>query len=299
MKKCIYSIILCFVLFSCSSDKNADRAAETGKVNVAQAGRADLNTKYSLEIVPAKADRNATLTAIPRGFKFSGDDIEWFVNDALAGKGQTFRTKDAHRGDVVKAKTMASGKDVLSNLIQIGNTPPELTKVKLMPEVCRPGDVMYVDAEAKDIDGDSTTILYEWTKNGQPAGTANAIEGNIKRGDKIIVKVTPSDGESQGQSITLTTEVRNMPPTIVDHNKFGFDGNLWTYQVKASDPDGDPLAYTLKDGPKGMSINADSGLVTWHVPGDFTGNTSFTVIVKDGHGGEASYTGKVIITSER
>jgi hypothetical protein len=158
---------------------------------------------------------------------------------------------------------------------------------------------MYVDAEAKDDDGDSATVLYEWTKNGQPAGAGKVIEGEVKRGDKITVKVTPFDGEDHGRAITVATEVRNMPPAIVDHNTFDFDGKVWTYQVKASDADGDPLSYSLSVAPQGMTIDPDSGRVTWIVPYDFRGKTSFTVAVKDGHGGEASYTARVRITEEK
>jgi hypothetical protein len=73
---------------------------------------------------------------------------------------------------------------------------------------------------------------------------------------------------------------------------------VWTYQVKASDPDGDQLTYALSVAPQGMIIDPDTGRVTWTVPYDFRGKTSFTVVVKDGQGGEASYTAKVRITDE-
>ena len=39
-----------------------------------------------------------------------------------------------------------------------------------------------------------------------------------------------------------------------------------------------------------MTIDPNSGLMTWHVPEDFTGKTSCIAVVKDGHGGEANYT---------
>jgi hypothetical protein len=200
---------------------------------------------------------------------------------------------------LVKAKAVVNGTEVLSNAIQIRNTPPELTKVKLMPEVFKPGDEMYVDAAANDDDGDSTTILYAWTRNGEPAGAEKAIEGGVKRGDKITVTVTPFDGEDQGKAITVATEVRNMPPAIVNQTKFDFDGKTWTYQVKASDPDGDPLSYSLSVAPQGMTIDPHTGHVTWVVPDDFRGKTTFTVLVKDGHGGEATYTARVNITEEK
>jgi hypothetical protein len=294
-------ILLLLLSFSCSPEKAAERKAADRAVTPPPAAVAGVDSagRYSLEVIPATADRNATLTAIPRGFRSPGDDIEWLVNDGLSAKGQTFRTKDVLRGDLVKAKAVVNGKEVMSNVIQIKNTPPELTKVKLMPEVFKPGDEMYVDAEAKDDDGDSATVLYEWTKNGQPAGDGKVIEGQVKRGDKISVKVTPFDGEEKGRPITVATEVRNMPPAIEAHNNFNFDGKVWTYQVKASDADGDPLAYSLSVAPQGMTIDPGTGRVTWIVPEEFRGKTSFTVVVKDGQGGEASYTAKVSITEEK
>ena len=41
---------------------------------------------------------------------------------------------------------------------------PELTSIKIMPEIFKAGDTLYVDVVGSDIDGDEVTILYEWTK---------------------------------------------------------------------------------------------------------------------------------------
>jgi YD repeat-containing protein len=42
-----------------------------------------------------------------------------------------------------------------------------------------------------------------------------------------------------------------------------FAGQLYTYDVEASDPDGDSLTYSLKVAPDGMSIDPVSGLIQW------------------------------------
>ena len=42
---------------------------------------------------------------------------------------------------------------------------------------------------------------------------------------------------------------------IVDHKNFNFDGKIYTYQVKATDPDEDKLTYSLKSAPAGMTID--------------------------------------------
>ena len=296
MKKCISLILFLLLLFSCSSEKNADKSVKTGAATPAQTVKADSSAQYSLELVPEDCDCNSTLAIIPHGFSYSDlKDIEWLVNGSPVAKGPTFKAAGTARGSSVQAKAIVKGREILSNIIQIKNTPPELTKVKLMPEIFKAGDEVYVDAAAKDVDGDEATVLYEWTKNGEPAGTGKAIEGQVKRGDKITVKVTPFDGEARGLPITLKSEIGNMPPSITEHNKFNFDGKVWTYQVKATDPDGDTLTYTLNSAPQGMKIDQNSGLITWPVPNEFRGQTAFTATVKDGHGGEASYTAKVTI----
>ena len=122
------------------------------------------------------------------------------------------------------------------------------------------------------------------TKNGEPAGNTKTIASSIKGGDKISVKITPFDGEAYGKPITLLREIGNMPPMIEEDIKHIFDGKVFTGQIKASDPDGDALTYSIKSGPQGMTIDS-SGLIKWSVPPGFKGKTPVTVSVSDNHGG--------------
>lgn len=168
------------------------------------------------------------------------------------------------------------------------NTPPEISRLKFMPEVFKPGDSLYLEAEAKDADGDPVSILYEWAKNNEPAGNTEKLAAHIKRGDRISVKVTPFDGKDHGRPVVLQREIRNMPPAITEEKQHSLENDLFTYQVRASDPDGDSLAYSIKTGPPGLSIDTKTGLVRWKVPPDFKGNAPFTVSVSDGHSGDAT-----------
>jgi len=167
------------------------------------------------------------------------------------------------------------------------NTLPELSRVKILPEVFKPGDSLYVEAAASDADGDDVTILYEWAKDSEPAGINKQIDAPVKRGDKVSIKLTPYDGKDYGKSIVLRREIGNLPPMIVEHKRFTFDGNVYAYQVNATDPDSDPLTYSLKTAPAGMTIEKITGLIKWDVPQDFKGKTEIVIVVSDGHGGEA------------
>ncbi|MEW6601705.1 MAG: putative Ig domain-containing protein, partial [Nitrospirota bacterium] len=179
---------------------------------------------------------------------------------------------------------------------QTENNPPKLGNVKIMPEVFRTGDRLYVDVTVSDVDGDDVTVNYEWTLNGEPAGSAREIDAEIKRGDRLSVKITPYDGELYGRTITLKREIGNTPPVIEENKSFVFDGKTYTIQIMASDPDGDDLTYSLKTAPEGMSIDS-AGLITWNVPSEFKGKAPVAVSVADGNGGQAEVNFTITITT--
>jgi hypothetical protein len=120
----------------------------------------------------------------------------------------------------------------------------------------------------------------------------------FRRGDKLSVKATPDDGKIKGASLTLVVSIANASPVMKGvPEPFRLDGNMYTYQMKATDPDGDELTYTLKEAPDGMTIDPKKGFIQWKVPPDFTGTSSHTVSVTDGHGGETTGTFTLEITS--
>ncbi len=245
---------------------------------------------YSLTIIPDNATRNSTLQVIAQGFKLSDAKIEWLLNGypTTSGSSPQFDAKETQKGDKVQVKAIVQGKELMSNIIEIRNAPPEITRVKILPEVFKPGDTLSVEVSGNDADGDEVTISYEWTKNGEPAGNGKRLEVPVKRGDKIAVRITPFDGELNGSAVVLNREIKNMPPMIVEDNKFRFDGNIYTHQVKATDPDGDVLTYSLKVAPAGMTINSSTGLIQWNTPQDLNKKIPITVSVTDGNGGETS-----------
>ena len=167
------------------------------------------------------------------------------------------------------------------------NHAPIVEKARLQLETVNNNDIIKVIASGVDKDNDAVTLGYEWFKNGEPAGSGDTIS-EFKRGDKLSVKITPFDGKDYGPPKILSIEISNSTPKITETKAIKFDGNTYIGQIKATDPDGDPLTYSLKSAPPGMSIDSSTGLIKWDVPPDFMGKASFTVSVADGHGGEAS-----------
>ena len=296
------------ILLSCSPEKPAElkiqkpqEAAAKGVSGEAETHAVVSDSQYSLSISPAQAYRGTTLSLIPFGFNLSDAEIVWMVNGnpVISETPSQFKAVEIKKGDMVQAKAIVKDREILSNIVKVKNTLPVISKVKIMPETFKPGDVLYVDVIGSDRDldldihiktpeqGDEITILYEWTKNGEPAGTEKHIGVPIKRGDKISVKITPFDGEGYGKPFILNSEIRNLPPVIIEDKAFSFNGNKFLYQVKAADADNDTLTYSLKTAPAGMTIEKTTGLIQWIVPQDFKGKADVAVVVSDGHGGEA------------
>ncbi len=288
------AVLSCFLLsvsfVSCSSDK----ASETAQPTTPGAAQS-----YALTFTPKQPVRNSVVTLIPAGFDLSDAQVLWLVDGEPVATpepeqlnaGDMFEIK---KGVTIQAKAVVHGQEVLSEEITITNAPPELTGVRLLP-----GATLSVEALGNDLDGDPVTLQYAWTRNGAPAGTGKTIEGPVKRGDRISVRVTPYDGERHGQHADLERTIKNMPPMIAENRKFSFNGSQYTYQTTASDPDGDSLKYSLGSAPAGMTIDSGSGLVQWTVPKEFTGKATAAINVDDGNGGVANYVVNITITSTK
>ena len=275
----VLSIILSLFLSACSSDKPVQVANQSPDPSGTQ--------NYKLEIVPKNATRNTVLYLVPHGFEIVDSEIGWLINGEKIANPVSNRLDagTAKKGDRIQVISTFQGKEIRSNVVTILNSQPVFSKVRLLPEVFHAGDNLFVEATVSDPDEDKTSVSYQWTVNGEPKGDSKKIEEPLKRGDKVSVKITPSDGEVDGSSIVLHREITNIPPMIAESKKYEFEGNTYSYTINAVDPDGDTLTYALTEAPKGMKIDAKTGLITWNVPKEITGKTPFTVSVTDGQGG--------------
>jgi len=56
----------------------------------------------------------------------------------------------------------------------------------------------------------------------------------------------------------------NTPPVIEsDPVTTAKEGVAYTYEVEATDPNGDTLTYSLTTSPPGMAINSTTGVISW------------------------------------
>jgi hypothetical protein len=300
MYKLLFSIVLLLFFVSCSSEKPVEKSFGSQGPDTSRQVVSLSKSPYSLEIVRSEDPAQPKLYVVPKGFEISDAKIQWLINDMEIPTrvASMLSTELVKKGDKIQAEAILEGKEIFSNIVYAGNSKPEIGSVKILPEIFKPGDRLSVDVTGKDRDDDEVTILYEWVKNGEPAGTGKEIDVPLKRGDKVSVKITPFDGEDNGTPIILHREIKNMPPMVAEEKKMSFDGDLFTLKITADDVDGDELTYSLKSAPDGMVIDPASGMITWKVPREFQGKAPLTVCVNDGHGGESLKAFNIVIKSK-
>lgn len=71
----------------------------------------------------------------------------------------------------------------------------------------------------------------------------------------------------------------------------------WQYELMATDPDGDPLTYTLVDGPMDMTLDVNTNTLHWAVTSEDIGEYDIVLEVSDGHGGVAEQKFKLVVSS--
>jgi len=70
------------------------------------------------------------------------------------------------------------------------------------------------------------------------------------------------------------------------------------YELTADDPDGDPLQWTLLEGPEGLSLDPLSGQMAWLTTTEDTGTYPIRIRVEDGHGDADEQSFSLIVSDE-
>lgn len=156
------------------------------------------------------------------------------------------------------------------------------------------GELYHYDVEATDPDGDGLGYDLLAAPAGMVIdGATGLITFAPEAAGSFPVSLRVSDGQAGEafQSYTLEVIQPNCPPEITSTPLvLAFEGEPYRYQVEATDPDNDPLIFSLTTAPAGMDIDAATGLLTW-TP-QTAGDHPVTVRVEDGRAGSdtQSYT---------
>ena len=239
---------------------------------------------YTYDVEAIDADAGDTLTfsldAAPAGMTIDANTglIQWTPAAAQIGANAvTARVTDQGGLFATQAYTI----DVAA-----GNQAPAITSLPVT--TATEGQLYTYDVEANDPDaGDTLTFSLD----AAPAGmTIDPVSGLIQWTPAagqvglnfVVPRVTDASGLFATQSFNIDVAAGNQAPTITSVPiTTGTEGQLYTYDVNANDPDGDTLTFSLDAAPAGMTIDPVSGLIQWTPADTQVGINGVTVRAAD------------------
>ena len=256
----------------------------------------------SITISPGQPNKMSELSLFTQSHNPGGNPLtyryRWFRNDEEipGGNANTLKCENFNKGDLIRVEVVPSdgkgdGEPFLSGPVKILDMPPVVEEVLVERKLDYAHSELKAIVKGSDLDGDSINYFYKWEKNGTvlSEGDGGALEAiRFKKGDSITVTVTPTDGEVSGKpKRSGTVIVANSPPAIVSSPPTHLSGNIYTYQVKAEDPDNDPIIFTLRTSPKGMTVNKETGLIQWEVSKEDRGDHLVEIEAADPDGAKS------------
>ncbi len=258
----------------------------------------------SITLLPKNPSIGSELIIFIESHDPDGDPViyqyEWLRNDEeIIGTGKDLSgNKNIRKGDLIRVRVTPSdgkvkGTVFLSPPVRIFNSIPVIQEVRIEPRVAYVMHRLKASVTGFDQDGDSINYSYEWAKNGvilseEREEHLELEKGKFVKGDSVTVTITPNDGDTQGppkKSEPIT--VGNSPPLIISSPPVKLDGDTYTYQVRANDPDDDPVTFRLMAGPKEMEIDKETGLIRWKVHKSDQGTQSIEIEVSDSEGAKS------------
>jgi hypothetical protein len=182
------------------------------------------------------------------------------------------------------------------DLVVLGqlNRPPAFTSSPRTEALI--GHSYVYQATATDPDGDPLTFSLLAGPDGM---TVDAATGKVTwspsaadaGNQSVALRVEDGRGGAAEQRYTLAviTPPPNRPPVFTSSPVMAASVvTPYTYPATATDPDDDPLTFSVVSGPQGLSIDPSTGLVTWTPGGSQVGPANVTIQVSDGLGGTAT-----------
>ncbi len=224
-----------------------------------------LNEDSTLDITLSGSDPDGdslsyTLLTPPGLGTISGTapNIRYTANDNING--------DDNFTFVVSDGTVDSTEATISLSILAVNDSPVAKDIQLETSAGTPVDVT-LDSTDPDQDTLSYAVVTD-PQNGVLSGAGQALSYTPNAGFSGTDSFTYRSNDGELNSNTATVQI-----SVVSNNAAPVIGStpvtqatqdsLYTYQVNASDDDGDPISFALQTAPSGMSVDATSGEISW------------------------------------
>jgi hypothetical protein len=290
---------------STQAPSGASMAAAAGTATARPASSANGAPQISsVTLEPTDPQPGTVVRALAHASDPDGDSVqiryEWRIagSRVAGGRDGSLVVPELPKGENLVVDAIASDgraeSEAASAQVRVGNRPPAVTDVRFDPsDDLKPGQTLIAVAEGTDPDDDQIDFRYEWRvgntvqrETGERFDTAE-----LKRGDRISVRVVATDGDDDSQPVeSRFIALGNSAPKVVSlpPSTMSADG-VFVYGVETEDPDGDRnLRFRLGTAPEGARVDPLLGEVTWKPTLEQQGKHPIEVIVSDGHGGETN-----------
>src|SRR5262249_15500841 len=180
--------------------------------------------------------------------------------DQVESQNVVVRVLDAQGGSATQSFTIT---------VRAADAPPIITST---PPTRAGVNFPYSYAvRAIDAEGDPLTFTLPTAPAGMTIETSTGAIRWTPAADQLgsqLVSLQVSDSQggiaTQSYTILVTATPPNQPPTITSTAPtLATAGVLYSYDVAATDPEGDALQFALQTSPAGMTIDPGSGLIRW------------------------------------
>jgi len=236
--------------------------------------------QYSYQLVVTDDDDSSfsyQLLSSPSGMAVSNSgEITWTPTNGVSTSGTVI--VEVSDDDTDNEQTDS---ETFTISVTAVNDPPVITSSEVTSAT---EDSAYsYDVDATDEEGVSPAFSLTTKPTGM---TINSSTGEISwtptqsqiGGNSVVVSVT--DGNTPiTQSFTVTVAANNDTPVIsTSAVTSATESTLYQYDVDATDEENDTLTYSLTTKPSGMTIDADSGEISW-TPSEASSDYSENVVV--------------------
>jgi hypothetical protein len=227
-----------------------------------------------------------------------GDALYYFLDISYTGMSMNLSTglltwipTVAQVGNVSMRIMVTDGKDPVYQEFTITvseppNNAPVITSSPILSTVAT--NLYQYNVTATDADADLLTYALVTSPAGMTIGFLTGNIGWTPSAGQVgnhTIKVSVTDGETtvfQQYTLTVSAPPNTAPVITSTAVTSAICKVLYTYQVTATDADGDILTYSLQIFPVGMIINNTTGEISWTPTKLQSGNHIVKVIVSDG-----------------
>ena len=133
-----------------------------------------------------------------------------------------------------------------------------------------------------------------------PFGNAPPIEWTPTKADtgKYIIglKSYAEDGSFGRHYFPLRVRPENeIPYSLTEPDTTAAEDIVYTFTIVAKDVDQDDIFFQLVEGPKNLSVNKDSGIITWLPTQEQVGQHDATVRIEDSRGATSNYSWSILV----